>query len=167
MKTIHLLRHAKSSWGDASLDDVDRLLNARGIRTAKSMADALVKAGCTFNHVFCSPAVRAQSTITLISEQLPEANIQWQTDTALYTFESSALLQWLQGRNEAISELMIVGHNPALTLLANQLSDGEIDHLPTCAYVQLTTTAPCTWSDIANTLFEVKALLKPKALGIN
>jgi len=78
VKKIHLLRHAKSDWGDASLDDIKRPLNARGIRTASAMALELVNAGCSFEHVFCSPAVRAQSTITLIGEQLPNLQITWE-----------------------------------------------------------------------------------------
>ncbi len=167
MKKIHLLRHAKSDWGNASLADVDRPLNARGIRVAGTMALALVKAGCSFEHVFCSPAVRAQSTITLISKQLPDMHIAWQTIPALYTFESEHLHQWLQSVDESIDELLIVGHNPALTYFCNALNTEHIDNIPTCGYVQLRATATCLWSKAANTLFDVQTYLTPKALGIH
>jgi phosphohistidine phosphatase len=164
MKKIHLLRHAKSDWGDASLEDINRPLNTRGIRTAKLMASKLVEAGCPFVNVFCSPAVRAQSTITLINEQLADTNIDWKTDDALYTFDSSELFLWFQSLDESISECLIVGHNPAFTNFASKISDCDIGNIPTCGYIQLTASRDCRWSDITDTPFTLTTFLKPKAL---
>ncbi len=166
MKKIHLLRHAKSDWGNASLADIDRPLNARGIRTARGMAEVLVKVGCTFEHVFCSPVVRAQSTITLISDALPKVDIQWQTESALYTFESPHLQRWFQSLDETIDELLVIGHNPAFTNFCNARSNGKITNIPTCGYVQLHAKEPSTWDEVANTSFEVSAFLEPKTLNI-
>jgi len=166
MKKIHLLRHAKSDWVDASLADIDRPLNARGIRTAKAMATELVKIGCTFEHVFCSTAVRAQSTITIIREQLADRNIQWQTEAALYTFESRHLQRWFQSLDATIDELLVIGHNPAFTNFCNARSNGKITNIPTCGYVQLHAKEPSTWDEVANTSFEVSAFLEPKTLNI-
>ncbi len=166
MKTIHLLRHAKSSWDDATLDDIDRPLNARGIRTAKLMAAQLVKAGCTFTHVFCSPAVRAQSTISLINAQLPALKLTWKTDPALYTFDSERLHHWLQALDESINEVFIIGHNPALTNFCNALSKSDITNIPTCGYIQLVATETCTWAQASSTLFKMNTFLRPKALII-
>jgi phosphohistidine phosphatase len=164
MKKIHLLRHAKSDWGDASLADIDRPLNERGIRTALFMASHLVDAGCPFVHAFCSPAVRAQSTIQLISERLPKINFQWQVDEALYTFDNSRLHEWFQLLDESISELLIIGHNPALTIFCNDLSNSDIEYIPTCGYVQLTARKKCTWQNISETPFELTTFLRPKEL---
>ncbi len=164
MKTIHLLRHAKSDWSNAALADINRPLNARGNHTAKMMAPALIKAGCNFNHIFCSPAVRAQSTITLISEQLPEAFIQWKTDDALYTFNSDDLLSWFQTLDESISELLMIGHNPALTDFCNHLSGADIANIPTCGYVKLVSAEPCSWSQMNKTDFKIMSFIKPKEL---
>jgi phosphohistidine phosphatase len=164
MKRIHLLRHAKSDWGDASLADIDRPLNARGIRATQFMAVKLVEAGCPFVNVFCSPAVRAQSTITLMSKQLSEMHVKWKTDKALYTFDSSDLHEWFRFLDESISECLIVGHNPALTNFCNELTGGDIQNIPTCGYVQLVARSACTWSQLSETPFEIMAFLKPKDL---
>ena len=164
MKKIHLLRHAKSDWGNASLPDIHRPLNARGIRVARFMAVKLVESGCSFTYVFCSPAVRAQSTIRLICDQLPDINMKWKTDTALYTFESSDLLKWIKSRDESISELLIVGHNPALTNVCNHLIDGDIRNIPTCGYVQLSAKACLKWSVLSKASFDIVHFLRPKEL---
>lgn len=167
MKKIHLLRHAKSDWGDASLADINRPLNARGVRTAQLMALKLHEAGCHFVNIFCSPAVRAQSTICLINEQLPEVALKWKTDEALYTFDSNCLREWFQSLDESISEVLVVGHNPGLTNFCNALSHGDIQNIPTCGYVKLIASNPCTWPEISKTTFIVDTFLKPKELMLN
>lgn len=164
MKRIHLLRHAKSSWGDSSIEDVDRPLNDRGIKTAEFMASEITKAGCSFQHVFCSSALRAQSTIRLMSEQLPEENIQWHTEEDLYTFDSNRLHAWCRLINNSISDVMIVGHNPALTNFCIQLTHQDIGYMPTCAYAQLTATEAFKWSDVSEEKFKLTAFLKPKKI---
>ena len=118
MKKIHLLRHAKSSWKDASLADSDRPLNERGKKTCRFMAQHIAEAGCCFAQVFCSPAVRAQATIERISKCL-DAEIQWQTEKKLYTFESAGIWDWCRSLDESIREPLIIGHNPALTDFCN------------------------------------------------
>lgn len=164
MKKIHLLRHAKSSWEDASLADIYRPLNKRGIGTCKFMAPHIYEAGCSFENVFCSSAARAQSTIKLISEQLPKVNFQWEVDEALYTFDSSKLHEWFRSLDESMSELLIIGHNPALTNFCNQLSNSDIQNIPTCGYVQLTSGRECLWQDVSETPFGLTTFLWPKEL---
>ncbi|MFW5439935.1 MAG: SixA phosphatase family protein, partial [Methylophilaceae bacterium] len=102
MKKIHLLRHAKSDWENKTHADIDRPINERGVRTAIFMASQLQNAGYAFVHVYCSPAVRAQSTIELISEHLLEIDFQWQVDNALYTFDSHRLHEWFRLLDESI-----------------------------------------------------------------
>ncbi len=164
MKKIHLIRHAKSSWEDTSLDDIDRPLNQRGIKASRFMAKHMAKAGCCFDHVFCSPAVRAQATIELISRSLPERDIQWRTDDRLYTFYGEGLLRWFKSFEEPVSELTIIGHNPALTDLSNILGDRLIENIPTCGYVQLSLDAACGWHEVSRDSATVTAFLRPKKL---
>lgn len=137
MKKLHLIRHAKSSWADPSLADKQRPLNKRGQKSCGVMAKLILSVGCHFDHVFCSSAVRAQLTIKLINKNLTGAEIQWQLDDELYTFESDDLLRWCQGLDDVMSEVVIVGHNPALTELCNRLTGCYLDNIPTCGYVQL------------------------------
>lgn len=162
MKTIQLLRHAKSDWTDATLADIQRPLNARGMRSTKLMATKLVEVNCQFDTIYCSPAVRAQSTIQRISEQLPDNNIKWNTDENLYTFDAAELFAWFQKLDNAISSVLIVGHNPALTDFCHALTDSNIQNIPTCAYVRLNAMHECTWSQIAQTPFTLTNFIKPK-----
>lgn len=164
MKTIHLIRHAKSSWQNDLLADVNRPLSRRGIKSTQLMASHIVKAGCGFKNVFSSPALRAQSTIKLLSKNIPEIPFKWQTDDKLYCFDSNSLHQWCAALDESVTELVIVGHNPALTDFCNELSDRWIENIPTCAYVQLTALTEFDWPQISDISFELSCFIKPKDL---
>lgn len=164
MKKIHLIRHAKSSWEDGSLADIDRPLSELGISTCLFMAQHIYDAGCCFDNVFCSPAVRAQSTIELISSCISETDVMWQTDKELYCFDSNNIFRWFGGVDESISEVLIIGHNPAFTDFCNELSNSDIRNIPTCGYAQLVIDQDCHWHEISEIATELTALLKPKKL---
>ena len=163
-KKIHLIRHAKSSWEDDSLDDIARPLNERGTRTCNFMAGHIWKAGCCFDHVFCSPAVRARSTIELIARSLPEVHVQWKIAPELYPCEGEFLLNWFGSLDEPISEVLIIGHNPGLTDVCNRLSRGNVKNIPTCGYVQLAARKECRWKEISKSSFQLELFLWPKKL---
>jgi phosphohistidine phosphatase len=160
MKTLHLIRHAKSCWDDPTLSDIDRPLNKRGIAACAHMAKPIRAAGCDFSHIFCSSAVRTQSTLDLLSQHLPQP-LHWQVDAALYTFTADVLLDWLHRRDNHLDSLVIVGHNPALTDLCNQLSTSTLANIPTAGYVQLRST--CThWNDLRDGTMELTGFLTPR-----
>ncbi|MEM9946087.1 MAG: histidine phosphatase family protein [Cyanobacteria bacterium P01_D01_bin.36] len=175
MKRLHLIRHAKSSWSSGAIADIERPLNKRGLKSCALMAEQMVKAGCPFEPIFCSPAVRAQSTIENIAykiealsasskalqEKLGRSEVTWQTDPALYTFEMQDLLAWCQQLNNSFSEAVVVGHNSALTDFVNTVSDQHLDNLPTCGYVQLLLNIE-KWQDLSSGTGEVLSLLTPK-----
>lgn len=163
MKKIHLIRHAKSSWENESLADINRPLNRRGVKSTQLMASHIVEAGCTFENVFSSPALRAQSTIERLSKNIPEISFKWQIDEKLYCFDSASLYQWFAALNESIREVVIIGHNPALTDFCNELSNSDIENIPTCAYVQLCAQSDFYWPQISEVSFELSSFLKPKA----
>lgn len=164
MKKIHLLRHAKSSWENEFLADIDRPLNNRGIRACELMALHINNAGVDFTNTFCSSATRAQSTIELISQHLPEVAIEWHTDQALYCFNSRELLKWCRSLDESISEMLIVGHNPALTDLCNELSNSQVKNIPTCGYAKLVMNNECDWRHISTNSFVLTSFIRPKDL---
>ncbi len=167
MKKIHLIRHAKSSWKDTSLADIDRPLNKRGIKTCRFMAQHIFDAGCCFDQVFCSPAVRAQLTIELIGNYLKGVNVQWQTEEQLYTFDSGTILDWCRTVDESIVELVIIGHNPALTDFCNALGNCNLKNIPTCGYAQLTygkLDKKYRWRKLGEGSAELTAFLRPKKL---
>lgn len=161
MKKLHLIRHAKSSWNNSNLADIDRPLNQRGISACQVMAPQIVKAGCNFETVFCSPAVRAQSTMEEIAQALSDQPITWQTDNRLYTFEARDLLSWYQALDEALSDVVMVGHNSAITEFVNWVGDRPLANVPTCGYVQLQLPAE-RWQDLSENSAELVTFLKPK-----
>lgn len=131
------------------------------------MAQHILDAGCCFDQVFCSPAVRAQLTIELISNSLEEVDIHWKTVEQLYTFESDTILDWCGTVDESISELVIIGHNPALTDFCNALSNSDLKNIPTCGYAQLTYShngKKCRWQKLTQGSAELTVFLRPKQL---
>lgn len=111
------------------------------------MAPELLRAGCDFKQVYCSPARRAQQTIEWIARTIPEHDISWKTDEDLYTFGVENLLRWLRNLHGDLHEVTLVGHNPGMTDLNNYLTHDTIDNLPTCGYLQLRADVP-HWSDL-------------------
>lgn len=164
MKSIHLIRHAKSSWEDPAQADILRPLNARGIRSCKVMAPQLISVGCSFDHIFCSTAVRAQSTINLIAQALPSYDIQWHVEEAIYTFDYQLLLFWLSKMNNDFDSLTIIGHNPALTNLLNFLTNAKISNLPTCAYARLNNPSQQDWQALKPMTFQLDCFITPKTV---
>jgi phosphohistidine phosphatase len=164
MKKINLIRHAKSSWQDYSLPDIKRPLNERGIKTCDFMARHIYDAGCRFENVFCSSAKRAQSTIEYISYNLKNKNIRWHTVDELYTFDSDNIFRWCSQLDDSLSEILIIGHNPALSDFCNQLGLASIKNIPTCGYVQLVAIKSISWGDIYNGSFKLVNFLRPKKL---
>lgn len=137
MKTLHLIRHAKSSWDYPHLSDHQRPLNKRGNKDAALMAGALFNAGIQFPAIYCSSATRAQQTIQGIYDNWPGQAFNWQVDEALYEFSESNLKNWLNKAFQYKNELMVVSHNPSLTNLINSLCRSDLYNFPTCAYAQI------------------------------
>jgi len=137
MKTIFVIRHAKSSWENAGLNDFDRPLNERGKRDAPRMGKRLKERSIHPDLMLTSPAKRAWSTCKRIAETLgyPKGNIQ--TEQNLYHADEDEILSVVQKIPETVNNLMIFGHNPGLTDFVNSLSpkDNYIDNVPTCGVV--------------------------------
>lgn len=164
MKTLHLIRHAKSSWKNPGLADIERPLNERGRKACILMAEPILDAGCHFEHVYCSIARRAHMTIQGIDEALPGTQIEWELVESLYTFSSSSLLDWIRGLDDAVDEAVLIGHNPAFTDLVNELGNQFIANLPTCGYVQLQ-LEPRSWRNAGQNSGKLETFLSPKMFG--
>lgn len=137
MKTLYLLRHAKSSWANPGQKDYDRPLNDRGLHDTPEMAERLRDRGVHVDLIVSSPAVRALSTATLMCEGLgidPAAIVQ---DRQIYLAGSPKLMQIVSFLEERCDTAMLVAHNPALTDLANDLARAGIDNIPTCGLVAI------------------------------
>lgn len=128
MRELILVRHAKSDWGDPSLADHDRPLNARGTRDAPMMARRLTEARSTVERIISSTALRARTTAAVFGAEL---GVEVELDEQLYLAPASRLLAKAVG-SEA-KRVMLVAHDPGISDLASLLSDGGIEHMPTCA----------------------------------
>lgn len=152
MKTLHLLRHAKSSWKNTDLSDAERPLNRRGRRSAELMAPLLAGTPGALDNVFSSTAIRAVETLQRLADHSGISNLKWQCEEMLYTFHADALLAWIEQADDALDELTILGHNPALLELAQHLSNegvNKLDRFPTCAYAAIQLPI-ASWSDCAS-----------------
>lgn len=133
MKTLFLVRHAKSSWDDRKIDDFDRPLNDRGRRDAPSMGKRIAGLADAPRVIVTSPAKRAATTARLIAEAigLPAGKIV--ESAPLYGASPDAILGVINELDDDLSSAMLVGHNPGLTQIAAGLAPGSVDHMPTCS----------------------------------
>jgi len=138
MKILILVRHAKSSWKDISLDDFDRPLNKRGKRDAPLMGKLLAGKKLLPDLIISSPANRASSTAKIIAEKVdyPNEKIIW--DENLYEATANEILKVINEVDEKNKVLLLVAHNPGLTNFSNYLSNNFISNIPTCGVVAIT-----------------------------
>lgn len=141
MKTILLLRHAKSDWSDFSLSDYKRELSKRGLKDAPVMGTYIARLGLIPNLILASPARRAEQTAELAASASGYPHpIQWVED--FYGGDSTVILAALQQLDDAVERVLVVGHNPTMEECTSLLCTGEDKalrvRLPTAALVCLT-----------------------------
>ena len=146
MKTLFLIRHAKSSWGDTALPDKDRPLNDRGRRDAPKIGERLAKRDVKPDLILSSPAMRALKTAEIIAKKLDYRRKDIVVDDRLYAVGADDLLDVIHKLGAKLERVMLFGHNPELTELAHRLSS-KITHMPTCAVAEFTFDAK-SWSKI-------------------
>lgn len=135
MKLLTLIRHAKSSWSDPTLQDFDRPLNKRGHRNAPFMGKVLHDKNIRFDRVYSSPARRALDTAVYICTALDYGLDGIETDRGLYHAGAGELLNFIHGLDDRMNRIAIVGHNPGLNELTDMLTDERIDNVPTAGIV--------------------------------
>jgi phosphohistidine phosphatase len=146
MKTLLIVRHAKSSRDDPALPDRERPLNDRGLDDATRMGKRLAKRGVKPDLLVSSPALRALTTAQLIADEMgfPRKNIA--VDDRLYASSADDLLAVICALDDKQDRVMLVGHNPEFTDLARRLSR-EISDMPTCAVAEFRFDAK-RWSNV-------------------
>lgn len=137
MKTITLLRHAKSSWEMPGLADKDRPLNERGFRDAPEMAVRLQEAAIRPSLILSSPAVRAWETAKVVAQQIGYPLEFLQREADLYLASRRKLIEVIGRQDNGFNSMLVVAHNPGLTDLANYLVAGLTDNLPTSGIVSI------------------------------
>ena len=146
MKTLLLVRHAKSSWDNAALKDFDRPLNERGKKNAPEMASRLAKRKIDIDLFVSSPAKRAKTTAILFNKELKKKEDDIIFENDLYHADPEAFLQVISKIDQRYQCVALFSHNPGITDFANSLTDARIDNIPTCGVFAITVEAE-TWSD--------------------
>jgi len=132
MKVVYFVRHAKSSWEDSRLKDFDRPLNKRGFRDAPFMGKLVHAKGAKPDRLISSPAVRALTTARFFAEAMAIEEAALQLEQSIYEAFADELMRIVQSLNNEWQEVMLFGHNPSLTTLANRFSASPISNVPTC-----------------------------------
>lgn len=135
MKTLLILRHAKSSWDDPGLADIQRPLNKRGKHDAPRVGELIKGAGIVPDAIMCSPAVRAMKTAEAVADTSGfEGEIEIRED--FYPGSPGDYIEALNDLTDGYVRVMVVGHNPGLEELLSDLT-GESESLPTAALAQV------------------------------
>jgi phosphohistidine phosphatase len=162
MKTVWLLRHAKSSWENDALPDHDRPLAPRGHKAGKRLRRFVSENGICPGLVLCSPALRARSTLDLLQPGLGAPRIE--LDGVLYLAPADTLLRRLRSLEPGISRVMLVGHNPGLHELACLLAPPGPEVFPTGALAELRLEID-DWRSAAPGCAMLDRLVLPRELG--
>jgi phosphohistidine phosphatase len=170
MLTLSLLRHAKSSWKNPTLPDVERPLASRGVADAPVMGRAMTERGIDPELVLCSSARRTRDTLALV---LPELKVEPKVvyEDALYHASPEEMLERLRALQPGASRVMIVGHNPELQTFALDLIGSGPKHMrdrvrekyPTAALAVINFTAGL-WSSVDVNSGSLNLFLTPKEL---
>lgn len=163
MKTLLIMRHAKSSWEDAVLADEQRPLNKRGRRDASRMGRLLRENGLVPQAIFSSTAERGRQTAIAAAEASGfEGQIQF--EASLYAAPADAYLSVLRGLPAETQVAMVVGHNPGVENLVEELT-GENEHLPTAAIARVELPIE-RWADLrSETEARLDTVWRPREQG--
>jgi len=169
MKTLILMRHAKSAWGDAGQADFDRCLNPRGLKDAAQMGqrlhDYLKQLNIKLDKVISSPAKRALQTSQLVCEAYGYPQTQIETQAGIYESSVNNLFHnHIHGLDETWQTAMLVGHNPGMHGLAYALSDSKtaVIDVPTCTLMIFQVQVE-KWADIADSQNPLRLIDYPKS----
>lgn len=137
MKTLYLVRHAKSSWKFPEFSDHDRPLNKRGKRDAPDMGQRLVLSNILPDLFISSTANRTFTTAQIIASKTGYTSEEIIPNSDLYHADPTEILEVIQKVDNKHESLMLFGHNPGFTWTANQLANLSIKNIPTCGVLSI------------------------------
>lgn len=162
MKTLYLLRHAKSSWKDASLPDFERPLKGRGRDAAKQMGEFLASKKVTLSTLISSPSVRTRETIEILLRHA-QLDVEPLFDQRIYEASLATLAQVVSEIPAENKTAMLVGHNPGMEELLAFLTH-ESKHMPTCALARISLDG-VSWKEIDRGTGKLEWFITPKGLA--
>jgi phosphohistidine phosphatase len=136
LKTLYLLRHAKSSWKQP-IDDHKRPLKKRGFKDSILVSNHIKTKVDSPELILTSDANRAQTTACYFKNAFNVSDDNFKTNKSLYDFGGKNVLEVIKSLDNSLEKVLIVGHNHALTSIANMLGDTGINNIPTCGFVEI------------------------------
>jgi phosphohistidine phosphatase len=159
MKTLYLLRHAKSSWDNSALSDFDRPLNDRGLKTAPFMGEVMAGRGYVPSVVVSSPAMRAKTTAELVTRS-GDLREQIILDDRIYEASPNTLRTVVSELDDTNASVLVVGHNPGMEGFIRYLT-GSLEPMPTAALAVIELDID-TWAQITSDAGTLGEIIRPK-----
>lgn len=161
MKSLYLLRHAKSSWKDETMLDIERPLNSRGRKASQLVGGFLKKEKIIPDLILCSSAVRARQTTDIVMEAA-KLSTDLRFDERIYEAGSLRLLEVVRQIEKSKKNVLLVGHNPGLEGFLELLT-GTVKTIPTGTLSKVVLKAS-NWADISDEVGTLDWIVKPKQL---
>lgn len=161
MKTLYLVRHAKSSWKDESLSDFERPLNKRGKRDAPFMGKLMKQQGIKPDILISSPANRALTTAKIFCNEIGYPFEKLIIEPKLYMASSQHIFELVKNFDDKYESVMLFSHNPGLTSFVNIFLNRKIDNIPTCGIAALQIDIEY-WEEIQTEKYELLFFEYPK-----
>jgi phosphohistidine phosphatase len=149
MKTLILIRHAKSDWGFEGLDDIDRPLNERGYRDAIIMRQYLLKTIPKIDLIVSSPAIRAFTTASMFARKYQYDVKEIVLDSSIYHSPKDKYVEAIRALNDKHEVVLVFGHNPGITDVVSYISDYEFENVATCGIVNIQFDLN-SWKDVSD-----------------
>ena len=162
MKTLLLIRHAKSDWNTPSLGDIDRPLNDRGKRDAPMMAHRLLDKKVKIDAFIASPAKRAKKTASIFAKEYKRDKEEIIFIEELYAASTKTFYDVVTKTKDKFDSIALFSHNPGITDFANSLTDARTDNIPTCGIFAVKINSK-HWSDFEKAQKEFWFMDYPKA----
>lgn len=164
MKSLYLVRHAKSDWSEPGQKDEDRGLMGKGIKKTMLIVEYLKQKTVMPDLIITSPALRAESTAKLIAEGLGYPLSKIKKEKIIYKGDSDDIMDFIFETSDSLESLMLIGHNPTFTNLANRFLDEILEWLPTTGVVCINFDTD-NWNDIRKCKRETGFVIFPKMLN--
>lgn len=161
MKTLVLVRHAKSSWDNPDWSDFERPLNKRGNRDAPFMAEVIKAKNIIPDFMISSPAIRAKSTALYFAKELDYDSKNIKFDLGIYEKGMTYIKKILTNFDDEYNTIMLFGHNPDMTSLSSYLTGEYFDNVPTCGIICIDFNID-SWTKITNENGRLRFFIFPK-----
>jgi phosphohistidine phosphatase len=163
MKTVLIVRHAKSSMDIHGIPDLRRPLIEKGKKNTKKVIDYLLERNIRVDYILSSHAVRAIETARIFAHALNYPKEDIKSDPQLYFSDSKGILNQFYDLPDRFKSVMIVGHNPAMTEFVNRYLSEPVDHLPVSGIVSISFLTE-EWDQVPKAEFEINFVLFPKEM---